>query len=125
VTSVVIFEPVTTVAEVLAGGSPRELTRLALPLMVGFSLFAAVAVYATWGRTLLQFAAIGLTSALLVFLLGANVAVLGLVQLATAAVPLVGLAFGLTVVLAAGFAGAFLLIERRAFRRSAPLAIAC
>lgn len=122
VASVLIYEPVTTVAAVLSSdGGPGELTRLALPLSVGFTVGSAVVIHWLWGRGWLQFGSVLITCALLVFLLGSNVAVIGLVELTTAALPLVALTFALILALAAGFAVVQALIERRAFRGSVTL----
>jgi hypothetical protein len=117
VASVVVFEPVTTVAAVLASpDGPGDLTRLALPLSLVFTVAAAGAVHRLWGRGWSQFGAVLLTSALLVFLLGSNVAIIGLVELTTAALPLIALTFALIMALAIGFAVIHAMLEHRAFR---------
>jgi hypothetical protein len=116
VASLVVFEPVTTMAAVMAlNGPPDELIRQAMPLSVGFTLGWAALLSALWGRTPLKAFSILVTTAILVFLLGLNVSTLGLVELAGGGLWLVAEMLGLIMTLLFGFAGIFLLLERRRF----------
>jgi hypothetical protein len=117
VASFLVFEPVTTMAAVMAAGGapPDELMRQATPLMVGFTLGSAALLTLLWGRTPLKAVSILVTTTVIMFLLGLNISPLGLVELDGSAVPLLALMAGLTMALIFGFAGFFLLLERRRF----------
>jgi hypothetical protein len=118
--SLALLEPITTVAAVLAGGSPpRELFARALPLTIAFVVGSALLISGLWGRTLPKFAAVLLTSVLLYGLLGMNISILGLVFFASNTWSLVGMFFGLIVALALVYAAVFVILEWRRFATAA------
>lgn len=119
--SLVLFEPVTTVQAVLAANtSPRDLIVRALPLTVGFAVAAAAAVSARWARGPADAAAVLVTCAVMMAVLGLNVSILGLVALTRGTAVLVAELFALIVVLAAVYAGAYAGLMRWAPARRVP-----
>lgn len=120
VVSVLLFEPITTVAEVLArGGRPDALIDRALPLNVAYVPASAAIVWLAFGRSrrMLDVLAILVTCVVLVALLGLNLSLLGLVEIPMGAMYLVAELFGLTLFLSAAYAGVFQMLERRTLRR--------
>jgi hypothetical protein len=114
VVSIIVFEPVTTVAALIAANEPpRELTARALPLIVPFTLGWAAVFGVAWARTWTARAVLLLTCTVLMAALGTNIAILGLVQIPMAAAHLVGRLFLMNAVLILGFAAIFWLLERR------------
>ena len=108
--SVLVFEPRATMAALVAADEPPgELIGAALPMTIIFTLAAAVAIIALFGRTWANFGAVLVTTTVLVILLGLNVSVIGLVEIPRGSLYLVGEMFGLivflNVVFAAGFTG--------------------
>lgn len=111
--SILVFEPVTTIAALVeADGPPSDLIAQATPLTLAFTLGSVLLLSALWGRTLTGVAAIALTCVVLVLLVGLNVSALGLVHLPSGALYLVVEMFGLIFALAAVFALAYLMLER-------------
>jgi hypothetical protein len=125
--SMVMYEPITSVGEILAGGRPAsELFAAAMPLTIAFTIGTALVVSAIWGRTLPQFAVVLLTCVVLVGFLGMNISILGLVRMTSEGWMLMAQFFGLVFALAIAFAVAQLVLERRALawspgRRASPL----
>ena len=103
--SVAVFEPRTTMAEVLAGdGPPVDLIADALPLTIAFTLATALVLGALYGRTPAAFGTILVTTSVLVVLLGLDVSVIGLIRIPTESLYLVVELAALIVVLAGSFA---------------------
>jgi hypothetical protein len=103
--SVAVFEPRTTMAELLTlDGPPADLIGDAFPLTIAFTLGTAVVMSALFGRTLAAFGVILVTCSVLVALLGLDVSVIGLIQIPTESLYLVVELAGLIVVLAGSFA---------------------
>jgi hypothetical protein len=118
VASLIVYEPITTVPELLAaGGPPSELIRQATPLTAVFILFSAALIGLLWGRTPMDHVSVLLTCTLVVVLLGLNVSVLGLVHFSGGTVYLLAMMLVLTLALNLSYAAAFLLLERRTFFR--------
>jgi uncharacterized membrane protein YuzA (DUF378 family) len=117
VASFLVYEPVTTMAAVMAAGGapPDELLRQATPLTVGYTLGAAALLSLIWARRPLAAVSILLTTAVLVSLLGINVSALGLVELDGRAAFLLAEMALLVMALIFGFAGIFQVLERRRF----------
>lgn len=114
--SILIFEPIITIPQlIVANEPPHELIRQAMPLTLGFILGSAALITMLWGRNLVDVAAILLTCAVLITLLGLNVSVLGLVHLSSGAVPLLAGLFGLIVALNLVYLVTFLLLERKIY----------
>ena len=103
--SVAVFEPRTTMAELLTlDGPPTDLIGDALPLTIAFTLGTAVVLSVLFGRTLAAFGAILVTCSVLVALLGLDISVIGLIRIPTSSLYLVVELAGLIVVLAGSFA---------------------
>jgi len=114
VVSVLIFEPVTTIAALSASnGPPDKLILQAMPLTAVFTLLAAVLIVILYGRAWRQFPAVLLTCAVLVLLLGLNVSVLGFVTIPRGSFYLVMEFFGLILLLNAAFVLAFIFLEQK------------
>lgn len=107
--SVLLFEPVTTMAAVVTlNGPPTALIDQAMPMTVLFTLGMAVLITLRYGRTVRQFLAVLLTCVVLVALLGLNVSAIGLVAIPNSALFVVAELFGLIVALNAVYAALFL-----------------
>jgi hypothetical protein len=117
-----VWEPVATAAAFLgvAAAPPPELIRGAMPLTVVFVLLSALGIGRLWGRSLLDYLSVLLACATVVVLLGINLSILGLVRFTSGSLPLLGMTYGLVVVLNAVFAAAFLGLERETFFRAEP-----
>jgi hypothetical protein len=103
--SVALFEPRTTIAELLTlDGPPADLIGDALPLTIAFTIGTAVVLSLLFGRTAAAFGAILVTCSVLVVLLGLDVSIMGLVRIPTESLYLVVELAGLIVVLAGSFA---------------------
>lgn len=119
VASLVVFDPVYSITALTAGQEPpRELMAQAMPLSLAFIVVSSALVWALWGRTLLDAVAVFVTSAVLILLLGLNVAVLGLVHLTGTTTYLVTEFFALVAFLAATYLVSYLVIEA-AYRKRA------
>ncbi len=112
--SVAVFEPVISMAALLAGGPPPpELTAQGFPLVALFIvLTTAAAALLFRARRWAQWAALLLTSALLLLLLGMNVALIGLVGIPDQGGWVVAEFFGYILLLNAVFVATFILLER-------------
>ena len=112
--SVLLFEPVTTMAAVVTlNCPPTPLIEQAMPMTVLFTLCMAVLITVLFGRTLSQFLAVLLTCVVLVTLLGLNVSVIGLVEIPSGSLFVVAELFGPIVALNAVYAVVFVVLERR------------
>lgn len=115
--SLLIYEPVATVAALIAaGGAPTELIRRATPLSAVSIVLTATLLHWLWGRGLGQFLALLLSSTLVIVLLGLNVSVLGLVEFDSQGWVLVLYTYALTVLLNLVYVGTFTGLERKTFR---------
>lgn len=102
--SLLMLEPRFTMAEAMVMSDPlAELLPPAVPLMVGAALVGSGVLWLLFGRHRGAVIPILVTQVLLVFLIGHNLAVLGLVELESEAARAMGEFFGLTIFLAAGF----------------------
>jgi hypothetical protein len=112
--SFALYDPVYTIAGLIAGVEPAgQLLRQGMPLTFGFALAVALVAVLAVGRTARKATAITATSLALTVLLGHNAAVLGMVRMTSAALPMLAEFFGLIAMIMAGNAAAFLLFERR------------
>jgi hypothetical protein len=115
--SLLIYEPVATVAALIAaGGAPTELIRQATPLSVVSIVLAAALIHRLWGQGVGQFLALLLSCTLVIVLLGLNVSVLGLVEFDSQGWVLVLYTYALTLLLNFVYLGTFAGMERRVFR---------
>lgn len=114
VISVVVFEPVTTVAALIEESEPLgELFGRAMPLTVVFTGAMAATLTLLFGRSWKNFGAILITSSVLIALLGLNVSTIGLVAIPRGSIHLVAELFGLIFILNAVFVGVFVALERQ------------
>jgi hypothetical protein len=120
--SFLVYEPVTTMTAIMAtgGAPPDDLLWQAAPLTVGFILATTASLSLIWGRSPLKVVSILVTTTIIVALLGINVSALGLVELDGSAVFLLAEMVALIMALVFGFAGIFLLLERRSFGLGRP-----
>ena len=113
VVSVLIFEPATTMAALIAvNGPPDELIRQAMPVTAVFTLMMAVCLSLIYGFKWSRFGVVLLTSIVLVLLLGLNVSVIGLVSIPRGSWYLVLEMFALILALNAMYAIVFVGLER-------------
>ncbi|NNF57278.1 MAG: hypothetical protein HKN04_03470 [Rhodothermaceae bacterium] len=116
--SVLVYEPVTTMAAVVAANAPpNELFAQAMPLTLGFTVAMALLVSVLYGRSWWHFGAILLTCTLLVLLLGLNVSAIGLVYIPSGSVYVIAELFGLIVALNVVYVAVFIGFERKRFIR--------
>ena len=114
VTSVLVFEPVTTIAALMvANGPPDALIRQAMPMTIVFTLATAALVSWLYGRRWLHYAAVLLTCILLILFLGLNVSVIGLVYIPGGSLFLIGEMFGLILAINLVYVAAFIALERK------------
>jgi hypothetical protein len=112
--SVLVFEPVTTIAAlVVANEPPDELIRQAMPMTVIFTLATAALLSLLYGRSWTHFGAILLTCTVLVLALGLNVSVIGLVYIPRGSLYLVAELFGLILAINVVYVAAFIVLERK------------
>lgn len=112
--SVLVYEPVTTMAAVLAASAPPdELFVQAMPLTLGFTVAMSLVMSLRYGRNGRHFAAVLVTCTLLVLLLGLNVSVIGLVYIPGGSAYLILELFGLILVLGLVYAVVFMALERK------------
>jgi hypothetical protein len=119
--SLLLFEPVTTIPALLASpdGLPAELIREILPLAAVYTLFMALLITWLYGRRWSRLIVVLPTCAVLVLLLGLNVAAFGLVQLTAGWAPLMLELLGLVVALNLVYVVAFLWLARKWFAETA------
>jgi hypothetical protein len=114
IVSVLIFEPPTTIAALSAANEPPEqLIRQAYPFTALFTLFAAVFISLIFRANWRQFSVVLLTCTILIFLLGLNVSVLGLVYIPHGSLYLVTEFFGLILFINVVYATFFMALERK------------
>jgi hypothetical protein len=114
--SFVLYEPVYTIAGLIAGTEPMgALLGAAIPLSAVFGIAAGVALSVVLRANVRQATSLVVTSLVLTVLLGHNVAVLGMVHMTQEAVPLLAQFYGLTAAIMFGNAATFVLLERRRF----------
>ncbi|MFC2085794.1 hypothetical protein ACFLRO_01135 [Bacteroidota bacterium] len=114
VVSIVMFEPVTTIAKLIeANEMPHALIGQALPLTAGFTLVVVLVLGVLYGTRLLHYGSILVTTVLLVIFLGLNVSVIGLVAIPMGSIQLIVELFGLILAINAVYGFAFAVLERR------------
>lgn len=113
VVSMLLFSPEWTFAELNVENPPLgELFSRVIPLMVGYTLCAALLVWALFGSVRSALVPIVVAEAFLVLLLGHNVAIIGLVSVPTGAWYLVREMLGLVAFLGVAYAGTYAALER-------------
>ena len=120
VVSELVYEPIITLAEVMAG-PPGHLYLRAMPVTILTTLVIAGIVFKLYGRRLAQFIAILLTSSVLVLFLGLNVSLMGLISVPTESLYLVAENFGLIIALGFVYFFVFAGLEWRELNRNRAL----
>lgn len=110
--SVIIYEPITTMAAVIDGGSPNELYREAWLMTVLFTIGAAIGINLMFGRRRSTYLPVFVTCIVLVVTLGLNVSIIGLVDIPISGAYLVAEFLGLILFLDVAFVAVFVLLER-------------
>lgn len=111
--SFVVLDPRFTMAEAMVmDDALAELIPPALPLMIAATLVGTLLLWLAYGRRRAALVPILATQVLLVFLVGHNLAILGLVELSDGLVTAFLEFVGLTVFLGAGFAAGLVLLSR-------------
>jgi hypothetical protein len=111
--SVVLFEPITTMAALIeANESPNELIAEAGPMTIGFTLVFALLITLTFPQRRAAIGPVLITCAVLVITLGLNVSIIGLVDIPTSDVGVIAELFALILVMDIAFVVAFLALER-------------
>ncbi len=109
--SFLVLDPKFTMAEAMVmDDALAELIPPALPLMIGAILLGTLLLWSTYGRRSGTLVPILVTQVLLVFLVGHNLAILGLVELSADLVTVFGEFIGLTAYLGVGFAASLMLL---------------
>jgi hypothetical protein len=112
--SVLVFEPVTTIAALVAANEPPDaLIGQAMPMTIVFTLAIAVLISWLYGRNWLHYGAILLTCTMLILFLGLNVSVIGLVFIPGNSLYLIGELFGLIFAINLIYVAAFIAFERK------------
>jgi hypothetical protein len=115
--SVLVFEPVTTIAALIAAnGPPGELFGRAMPMTAAFTIAMAALISRVYARTWSHFAAVLLTCSVLVLLLGLNISAIGLVEVPSSSVYLILELFGLVLALNLVYAAVFIALEHNTLR---------
>lgn len=109
--SLVVLDPRLTMAALMVASDPLgEVIPPAVPLMAAATMVGALVVWLLFSRRRHAAVPILVTQLVLVLLVGHNLAILGLVELTSDALPLVWKFIGLTVLLAAAFAGGVVIL---------------
>lgn len=118
VASVLVFEPVTTIATLMASDTPPDyLFKQAMPMTIVSTIFMAIIIGKLYARAWIHYAAILLTCAVLVLLLGLNVSVIGLIFIPRSSIYLIGELVGLILALNIVFAVVFIGLNWNIFFR--------
>jgi hypothetical protein len=114
--SVIVFEPVTTMGELLqANGPPDDLIRKAFPMTILFTIAFAVIISVLYAKKLLQVLMVVITCAELMLVLGLNVSVIGLVDIPRTGFHLIMELFGLILLILFMNAIIFRILESKHF----------
>lgn len=118
--SLLLFEPIITLPDLVASpnGLPDDLVREVLPLTSVYTLSMVVCILALYGRRWSRATIVLPTCALLMTLLGLNIAPLGLVHLTTGWVRMLLELLALILTLDLVYAALFWLMARRWFARA-------
>jgi hypothetical protein len=117
--SLLVFDPVTTVSQLLQSQAPPiALFRRTLPLMVIFTVVTAVTLSLLYRTEWRGWLVLLLTSTLMVFPLGLNVSILGLVEVSSTTLRLLAAMLGLILILAAVYVLVFVGLERKRWHLS-------
>lgn len=119
--SIIAMEPQFTMVEILAMDDPLgRLMPLALVPMILGTVAATAGIWLVFGRKGASLIPILVTQALLMFLIGHNLAIMGAVEIPSSMLYLIWEFVGLTLFLGAGFALTALLVTRLRIGQSEP-----
>lgn len=114
ISSVLIYQPVTTMAAIMERGGPvDDLIVQALPLTAAFIVVITGAFSLAFGHERGDYLRLLITTTALTLIVGMNVSVLGLVDFAGGSIGPVLAFFGLIVLLDVAYASAFAILGRR------------
>lgn len=114
VVSVAVFDPITTIAALLQTNEPpRELIGRALPMTGGFMFATTVVLIALYRPSWFGAFSLLVTTVVLVLLLGLNISILGLVDVASGEIGVLAETFGLLAALVFVYAAAVLTVARK------------
>ena len=120
IVSAIIYEPVTTIPELLLLNEPPDfLFAEAMPLSIGFALGSAAVIAALFGSRWWHYLPALVTMVPLTLFLGLNISVLGMVELPRSEFYLVATTFGLVVAIVLVYAVVFGALEWRKLRSAA------
>jgi len=113
-TSILVFEPTTTMAALIAANAPPDqLIGQALPLTAVFTLLAAILISLMYRSSWRHFGVVLLNCVVLILLLGLNVSVLGFVTIPRGSLYLVMEFFGLILAINVIYSALFTALERK------------
>ncbi len=116
--SVLTFEPVTTITEIMDINSrPVDLIYAAMPITAVFTIGFAFLLSLLYARTAMQYIAVFSTCVILMMILGLNVSILGLVYFPKGSFYLITEIFGLILVIMGFYALLFVVFGRKVFVR--------
>ena len=122
VMSIIIFEPVTTAAEIMqAKTRPDELIKRAIPLSEIFTISFSLIMGFLFGKKIIDYIIILLTNSVLMIILGLNVSIIGLVKIPSGFFYLVFELFALIITIFIVYAGVFIIFERKNLRQNISL----
>jgi len=115
--SVIVFEPVTTVAELISKNEPpRELIIQAAPMTLIFIIAGTLILSLIYSRKIIHYLVIFITVSVLIIFLGLNVSLLGLVFFPGNMFYLIMEMYALILLLNFVFGGTFMLIQWKTLR---------
>lgn len=119
--SLLLFEPLITLPELLASpnGLPSELRQALIPMTAVYTPLMALFITGLYGRRWSRFFIVLPTCAVLMLLLGLNIAAMGLVHLTTGWVPMLLETLALIVSLNLVYVAVFWLLTRKWFAETA------
>jgi hypothetical protein len=117
VASFLVFEPRVTMAQLMLADDPLgDVIPPAVPLMLAGIVVGTIMVWLSFGRRVSALVPIVLSQALLVFLVGLNFAILGMVEMSADLVPVLWTFLWLTILLGAMYAAIAMALARLASR---------
>jgi hypothetical protein len=112
IASLMIYEPVTTIPALLTlDGPPSGLFKLTVPLQIGFAMAAATLITPVFGHRWWHIGPILVTATVLVFALGLNISIFGLVYIPRSSAYVVAELVGLILAIVVVYAVVFVALE--------------
>jgi len=117
VLSVIFYEPVATVGELLVRNEPpRELITQAAPLTIVFIFVSSIVLGRFYGKKFVHYVMIFLTCSILILVLGLNVSLIGLVFFPSDTLYLVLETYALIILINLVYCGTFVIIQWKSLR---------